>query len=298
MSFPTFKACEDLLLAHGVNVMNPHLSHVSLAGIASTSGPRRSPTTAVGSPGIGSTPTTWPAAAVLSQGSEINRVLLLQPTTTLWMHYEHPAFHPGQGPVCPKLKAIGEGHFDIFFALADRQVDFDLGDEAILAELGKASRGKLVVGQRAYDLVVVPNVMENWTESTLGLNGAVSSKGGRIVQLGAQCNPRGRPAQHGRLAELRKKYAGQWESAADAAELASRVAGLVPPRLTGATVRRCRRALPGGGPSAPTATPCGSSAIRGTAMTMDVRIPGRQLLNLDTGLCPVPPSADATAASS
>jgi hypothetical protein len=284
ISFPTFKACEDLLLAHGVNVMNPHLSHVSLAGMRQYEWPQTLTDHSSWFP--------WyrlhadhvaRVAAVLSQGREVNRVLLLQPTTTLWMHYEHPAFHPGQGPVSPTLKAIGEGHFDVFFALADRQVDFDLGDEAILAELGKARGRKLAVGRCAYDLVVVPHVMENWTQSTIGLMKRYLQNGGRIVQLGdaAPTHVDGRPSPA--PAELRERYAGQWESAADAAELATRVAELVPPRLTA----RDGGPLPEGLAWRRAATPDGQAVWFfcnpwNRTMTMDVRVSGRQLLDLDT----------------
>ncbi len=284
ISFPTFKACEDLLLAHGVNVMNPHLSHVSLAGMRQYEWPQ---TLSDHSSWFG-----WyrlhadhvaRVAAVLSEGREVNRVLLLQPTTTLWMHYEHPAFHPGQGAVCDKLKAIGEGHFDAFFALADRQVDFDLGDEAILAELGKGRGRKLAVGGRAYELVVVPRVMENWTAPTLRLLGRYLQKGGRIVQLGdaPPTHVDGRPSTA--PAELRRKHAGQWELAADAAELACRVAELVPPRLTA----RDGAPLPEGLAWRRAACPDGDALWFlcnpwNRTMAMDVRIPGRQLLGLDT----------------
>jgi hypothetical protein len=284
ISFPTFKACEDLLLAHGVNVMNPHLSHVSLAGARQYEWPQS----------ITDHSSWFPwyrqhadhvarAATMLSQGREINRVLLLQPTTSLWMHYAHPALQPGQGAVPEKLNEIAEGHYAVFFALTDRQVDFDLGDETILAELGKARARKLAVGERAYDLVVVPDVMENWTAATLRLMAQYLEKGGRIVQVGpaAPTHVDGRPSHD--PAALQAEYAGQWETVADAQELAARVAELVPPRVTsgnGAALPEglaWRRAeLPGGDAVWFFCNPWNR------VMTAEVRLPGAQLLDLDT----------------
>ncbi|MCY3024508.1 MAG: glycosyl hydrolase [Planctomycetota bacterium] len=284
VSFALFKQAEDMLLAHGVNVMNPHLSHVSLAGARQYEWPQT----------ISDHSSWYPwyrlhadhvarTAAVLSQGKEVNRVLLLQPTTSLWMRYAPPVLHRGEGPASPELQRIADGHLDVFLALADRQLDFDLGDETILEELGKARAGKLAVGHRAYDVVAMPHVMENLTAATLRLLRQYLTNGGRIVQVGnaAPTHVDGRP--NAQPAQLKAQYVGQWESVPTARALADRVAMLVPPRLTtseagplpqGLIWRRAE--LPGGDAVWFFCNPWNKP------LTMAVRIAGRQLVDLDT----------------
>jgi hypothetical protein len=104
------------------------------------------------------------------------------------------------------------------------------------------------------------------------------------VQVGdaAPTHVDGRPSTA--PAELREKYAGQWESAAGLAELASRVAELVPPRLTA----RDGAPLPEGLAWRRAVAPDGQTvwffcSPWNRTMSMHVRIPGRQLLDLDTG---------------
>jgi hypothetical protein len=293
ISFALFKRAEDMLLAHGVNVMNPHLAHVSLAGARQYEWPQT----------ISDHSSWYPwyrlhadhvarTAAVLSQGKEVNRVLLLQPTTSLWMRYAPPVLPRGEGPANPELQRIADGHLEVFVAMADRQIDFDLGDETILEELGRTRACKLTVGHRTYDLVAMPQVMENLTAATLRLLRQYLAKGGRIVQVGsaAPTHVDGRP--NAEPAQLKSQYAGRWESVPTARALADRVALLVPPRLTAADAGPIpsgliwRRAeLPGGDALWFFCNPWNKP------LTMTVRIAGRQLVDLDTATGAMRPRA-------
>jgi len=284
ISFALFKSCEDILLAHGVNVMNPHLSHVSLAGARQYEWPQT----------ISDHSSWYPwyhlhadhvarAAAVLSQGKEVNRVLLLQPTTSLWMYCAPPISPLGQNPANPQLKRIYDGHMQAFLALADRQIDFDLGDETILEELGKARVRKLMVGQRSYAVLAMPQVMENVTASTLRLLREYLANGGRIVQVGttAPTHVDGHPSEE--PAQLKAQYTGQWVSVSTPQALASRIAEMIPPRLTTAQGDALpqeliwrRTELPGGDVAWFLCNPWNKP------LTMTVRIAGRQLVDMDT----------------
>ena len=64
-------------------------------------------------------------------------------------------------------------------------VDFDLGDEFILEEFGKAEGGRLQVGERAYEAVVIPPLMENACRSTVDLLEAFLQSGGQVYVTGA-----------------------------------------------------------------------------------------------------------------
>ncbi len=187
-SLPYFKSCEDFVLAAGVNVIDPHLAHVTLSGIGKYDWPQ---TLSDHSP-------WWQfyrahadhvarVNAALSQGHEYNRVLLLMPTTTAWSYYTGREFDAVSGNVsAEKLDWIKESQLDICFDLYQRHIDFDLGDELLLQDLGRAEDGALIVGERRYDAVIIPPAMENLMTSTRVLLQDVTAGGGRVL---ARCRP-------------------------------------------------------------------------------------------------------------
>ena len=63
----------------------------------------------------------------MSQGEQVNRVLVLEPTTTAWMYQ-------GDGK---RLGQIGETFFKLLMALEAAQVEYDLASEDIIARNGK-----------------------------------------------------------------------------------------------------------------------------------------------------------------
>ncbi len=171
LSYPFFKGCEDFTLSFGVNCIDPHLAHATLSGIGKYDWPQ---TLSDHSP-------WWRfykhhaqhvarTNAALSQGQEHNRVLLLMPTTTAWCYYTGGKFDAATGNVAKeKLAVIKESQLDLAFELYQAHVDYDLGDEILLEELGSVEDGKLVMGERQYDVVVIPPAMENLCSSTLNL---------------------------------------------------------------------------------------------------------------------------------
>jgi len=285
ISFATFKGSEDLLLAHGVNVMNPHLSHVSLAGMRQYEWPQT----------ISDHSSWFPwyrlhadhvarVAAVLSEGREVNRVLLLQPTTTMWMRCSHHGYNPGQEWTSAELTALARMHDDVLFALADGQVDFDLGDEMIMAELGRAAGGRLTVGKRTYDLVVMSGAMQNLTESTLALLTRYLATGGRLLRCGSDTLTHVNGRENDAPKRLLAEHAGKCETLPDPVALAERVRQLVPPRVADRAAGKLpsgllwRRAELAGGDAVwffcnPWTEP----------LKTEVRIAGAQLVDLDTG---------------
>ena len=93
--------------------------------------------------------------------------------------------------------------------LADHQVDFDLGDELLIRDLGKTLDGRLVIGQRAYSVVIVPEGMDNWLGSTLERLSDFLSVGGTVLALReppSHLNGRADPAS----ASLPANYPEHW----------------------------------------------------------------------------------------
>jgi hypothetical protein len=287
-SYELFKPCEDWLLCHGVNVMDPHLSHETLAGYSKYDWPQ---TLSEHSP-------WWRyyrhhadhvarASAILSQGREHNRVLILHPTTTAWMYYEHPiyrtVFHstPGKPAAQGKMDLIRDSQVDLLVTLAGAQVDYDLGDEFLLAEFGRAESGKLRVGERAYELVVVPPAMENWVPATLKLMGEHLAAGGRVLAMTVPTHVNGRPSSA--PADLMRRFPKQWTQLQTAQDVLRAIRSLVPPYLSapdGKSLPGCiawRRAVMSDGEAVWFfANPWGQE------ITAEIKLPGATAIELDT----------------
>ncbi|MFO7959105.1 MAG: glycosyl hydrolase [Candidatus Brocadiia bacterium] len=230
-AFDVFKPLEDYLLALGVNVMDPHLGHQTLSGSRKYDWPQ---TLSDHSP-------WWRhyrdhadhvarVNAALSQGVERNRVLVLQPTTTAWLHYAPEPFRLGDED--NPLDNLERSQTDLVLALYGAQVDFDLGDEFILEEFGSADAGRLKVGERSYELIVIPPGMENLTVSTLGLLSSYLAEDGKVLCVGDPPERvDGRPSDE--PAALAGAHPAQWSRVADMAALVEAVRERVPPRISG-----------------------------------------------------------------
>ena len=190
------KPLEDFLLALGVNRMVPHLAHESLAGARKYDWPQT----------ISDHSPWWDAFGthalhiaranyVLSQGTGSSRTLVLHPTTTAWLHYRPACFHlPGEHPHAP-LEALRKSHSGFLAELYSAGIDFDLGDELVIAELGDGAYRSygthgtqapaLKIGARSYETVVVPAGMENMLSSTVRVLGDFLNAGGTVLSAGA-----------------------------------------------------------------------------------------------------------------
>ncbi|MBE6197893.1 MAG: hypothetical protein E7141_04365 [Rikenellaceae bacterium] len=178
-TFEEFKRYADWQYALGVNYTNQHFSPTSTAGARKYDYPdfftRYSP--------------WWNSykllndhvarlSLVLSQGEQMNDILVLEPNSTIWMYYTHRYDHPA-------VKEIGN-EFQAFVTMLEKsQVEFDLGSEMIIHHRGKVKGGKFVVGNRAYSTVIIPANCENLFGSTAALLEQFVAEGGKIIALGA-----------------------------------------------------------------------------------------------------------------
>ncbi|MDR1493246.1 MAG: hypothetical protein LBT05_11055 [Planctomycetaceae bacterium] len=171
LRFEDMKRIADWQYALGVNTTNEHLSYVTIRGARKRDHPQSFSYHA----------SWWEAyrfmadyhtrlSYALTRGEQINRVLVIEPTTTAWMYQGNP-----------HLSQIG-GEFQNFVNLLERwQAEYDLGSEDVIARWGKVEDGRFVVNKRAYDLVILPPNMENINEKTLELLTAyVQAKGSLI----------------------------------------------------------------------------------------------------------------------
>ena len=180
-----FKPLEDFLLVHGVNLINPHLCHQTLSGARKHDWAQtlsdHSPWWMVSRPHQDHVAR---CVTTLVRGKEFNRVLVLQPDTTGWVQFVQDATELGVHGATPKKKdrnALRETQQALMLALTRGQVDFDLGCEMILEEMGSVSGSHLCCGQRKYELFVIPPCTSNLCLSTVTLLRTFLEAGGRVL---------------------------------------------------------------------------------------------------------------------
>lgn len=222
-----FKVIEDVLLAFGVNLINPHLSHETLSGAREWDWPH---TLSDHSPWWHDyrhyTDHIARTNALLSQGLENKRVLVLHPDTTgwlVWLPDEEENHNRAEG-LCAELQ---QRQIRLLLSLYQAGLEFDLGDEFTLAELGRIEGGRLAVGPCAYEVIVIPDFTLNLLPSTLQQLREFAEAGGTLIapgRLPAYLNGRPSPEIEAALRERVTAYQSP-------DEIPSLVRGKVSPRL-------------------------------------------------------------------
>jgi hypothetical protein len=169
------KRIADWEFALGVNFINQHLSYVTIMGARKRDHPQS----------FSYHEPWWPAykmmgdylgrlSVVMSKGEQRNRILVLEPTTTAWMHYS---------PLTKseRLKVLEEQFTNFINRLEAAQVEYDLGSEDTIKKNGRAEGKKLIIGERGYDIVVLSPGLENLNEPTVELFSRYLEAGGKVV---------------------------------------------------------------------------------------------------------------------
>ena len=215
MRFEDMKRIGDWEYALGINLMNQHLSFETIVGERKHDYPQSFSYHEPWWEQYGALANYFARLSLaLSSGQQINRVLVIEPTTSAWMYAS-----PGQAN--PRMMEIGRAFQDLLNRLEALQVEYDIGSENIMRDHGKASGGKLTVGRRSYDVVVLPPGTENLETATVGLIGEFLSGGGAVLSfVDPPAFVQGAPSD--RLANLARREAARWipvRSPADAAFL-------------------------------------------------------------------------------
>lgn len=176
LRFEDMKRIGDWLGVLGINTFDEHLSYITLRGARKRDHPQS----------FSYHEPWWEAyhvsasyltrlSCALSQGEQINRILVIEPTTTAWMYQGNEA----------RLRELGDAFFKFLLELEAAQIEYDLGDEDVIARFGRpggaqvvgtgpagsggAKWSELVIGQRNYHTVVFPPRTENVNRATKDL---------------------------------------------------------------------------------------------------------------------------------
>lgn len=175
LRFEDMKRIGDWLQVLGVNTLNQHLSYVTVRGARKRDHPQS----------FSYHEPWWDAyhvsagylarlSAALSQGEQINRILVIEPTTTAWMYQGNRS----------KLRELGGAFSKLLMALESDQIEYDLGSEDVIKRHGKVQDGRFHVGRRDYEIVVIPPHTENLDARVADFCTQFINSGGRILCLG------------------------------------------------------------------------------------------------------------------
>jgi hypothetical protein len=174
LSFTDMKRNGDWEYALGVNLMNQHLTYFTLAGARKYDYP----------PSFDYHEPWWNdykyindhyarLSLALSSGKQVNDILILEPTTSAWLYDSYTKKNP-------KVTEIGQTFQSFVTTLEKSQVEYDLGSENMIKDLGKVTKGKFVIGKASYSKVIIPPLMENIDLSTYKLLEKFVANGGKL----------------------------------------------------------------------------------------------------------------------
>ena len=189
--FAGHKALGDWQAALGINIRCQHLAWYSMAGQAKRDYPA---STFYQSPWWDAYPAVEDYFArvhtVLAHGQEVRDLLVLQPIESVWAltpRGGRPAGVDAAGQPLPGPGDIQHAVGELRDELLSHQVDFDYGDEGILARHGRVGRSDgqpaLRVNQAAYKAVIVPSAV-TLRASTVALLEEFRQAGGEVVFCG------------------------------------------------------------------------------------------------------------------
>ena len=176
--FEDLKRLGDWSYAVGVNTTDEHLSYISIRGARKHDHPQSFSYHAPWFEQYKHLEDYWTRLSYMLSSGEISqaRFLLIEPTTTAWM-YQNVVY----------LDRIGHTFRGDVISLEERQADYDIGSEYIIAREGRISEsGKFVVGKAQYDYVVLPRMIENIDVPTLKLLAQYVKQKGQIISLGGK----------------------------------------------------------------------------------------------------------------
>ena len=177
LTFQDMKRLGDWQYTLGVNFLNQHLSYMTLKGRRKGDFPQSFLTHAPYWEDYGVLAKYFHRLSLaLSRGQQINNTLILEPTTTAWMYYSPTA---GKS----KMDEIEEGFRQLVDGMEKQQLEYDLGAENIIKDHGKVDGSQFIIGERAYDVVILPPSFENIDDTTWELLQQYVQNGGKVFSF-------------------------------------------------------------------------------------------------------------------
>ena len=175
LTFADQKRIGDWEYALGVNFLNQHLSYATIKGARKRDHPLS----------FSDVEPWWPLyntladyfgrlSVAMSLGRQVNRIVVIEPTTTAWMFYSPSA-------AFDDFKAVGRDFQEFVDLLEAEQIEYDVVSEKTLQEFGSVSHSRLNVGSCSYGLVIFPPGLRNLEDTTVNLIRDYLIRDGKII---------------------------------------------------------------------------------------------------------------------
>lgn len=186
-NFASHKAVGDWQSLFGINLRCPHLSWYTMEGESKRDFPASIFYQSAWYPDYAAVETYFARMqTMMMQGAPDCGLLVLNPVESAWAQI-YTGWATWLTSIDPDVERVNGAYQQLFLWLCGAQLDFDLGDEDILARHGRVETvdGKPVlrVGEAHYRAVVMP-VMDTVRSSTLDLLEAFQKAGGEVVAVG------------------------------------------------------------------------------------------------------------------
>lgn len=119
--------------------------------------------------------------ALTSKGNPKINTLVIHPVASAWINADISEGDHCLHKMQNKSDELGFALNDYTKDLMSNHIEFDYGDEDIMAKLGGAGYGKLTVGDMEYDTVIIPPMTETLYKSTVALLEEFMNSGGKVI---------------------------------------------------------------------------------------------------------------------
>jgi len=203
ITFANLKRLADWQGVMGVNFVNQHLSYYTLKGVRKLDFP----------PSFSYHEPWWEnykpmgdylgrISMATASGQQINKTLVIQPNTTAWMYFSRTTKNGTPDSIQKNFKSF-------VYRLERNHFEYDLGSENVIKTIGSVNNGKMIVGKRAYELVVIPESMQNIDQSTFDSLKDYLAQGGKVLSFAKEI-PYLDGTESTAVNELMSKFSSQW----------------------------------------------------------------------------------------
>ena len=182
LTFRDMKRIGDWEYALGVNLMNQHLTWGSITGYRKYDHP---PSFSYHAPYFKDYKLLADyysrLSAALSKGIQYNRILLLEPTTSVRLYWKNYVEGYDSKFVDSIMMRCVNAFHKITHDFESAQVEYDIGSEYLIREYGKVKGNELLINKGRYDLFIIPPFTENLESETVELLESFLKNGGKVI---------------------------------------------------------------------------------------------------------------------
>lgn len=173
---PTLKRIADFQIANGVNLFCFHMYPYSLRGERKRDYPPFfSEHNSWMREGKGFTGYLANVGEFLGDGDRKPNVLVLHPITGAYLTFER------YNELA--LGKLEEAFEEVNYFVTDHQIPYHFGDEVLMKKYGRVENGRLIIGECAYDYVLIPDT-PNLTDGAYQLLREYVAQGGKLLRFG------------------------------------------------------------------------------------------------------------------